>query len=274
MKLIRFFKMNGCGNDFIIIDNRQQILDGDQIRDFVVKVCTRKISVGADGLILIEPSPRAHFRWRFFNADGSEAEMCGNAGRCAARFANLMGIAPSSLTFETKAGIIAAEVFGRRVKLQMTKPFGLQLDLEVPIDGENHLLDFINTGVPHAVKFVSSVASAPVAELGRKIRFHPRFQPAGTNVNFVQPLDAHQLHVRTYERGVEGETLACGTGAIASALIAAYRGLVTSPVAVKTTGGEILNIYFQKEGKEFKDVFLEGDTTLVYEGFLGEEAYQ
>ncbi|MGC8809598.1 MAG: diaminopimelate epimerase, partial [bacterium] len=227
MERIRFCKMHGCGNDFIIIDNRQKILDGDQIRDLVIKVCRRKISVGADGLILIEPSARAHFRWRFFNADGSEAEMCGNAGRCAARFAVISGIAPASLTFETKAGIIAAEVMGRRVKLQMTKPFGLELDIEVPVDGEKHLLDFLNTGVPHAVKFVSSAASIPVKDLGRKIRFHPRFQPAGTNVNFVQPLDGHQLQVRTYERGVEDETLACGTGAIASALIAAYRGLVT-----------------------------------------------
>lgn len=274
MELIHFYKMHGCGNDFIIIDNRQKILDGKQIRDFVIKVCQRKISVGADGLILIEPSPRAHFRWRFFNADGSEAEMCGNAGRCAARFAVINGIAPPSLTFETKAGIIAAEVSGRRVKLQMTKPFGLELDIDVPIAGEKHLLDFINTGVPHAVKFVSAANSVPVKELGRKIRFHPVFQPAGTNVNFVQPLDAHLLQVRTYERGVEDETLACGTGAIASALIAAYRGLVTPPVAVKTSGGEILYIHFQKEGREFKDVFLEGDTTLVYEGVLGEEAYQ
>ena len=274
MELIRFSKMNGCGNDFIIIDNRQKILDADQLRDFVSKVCRRKISVGADGLILIEPSPRAHFRWRFFNADGSEAEMCGNAGRCAARFAVINDIAPPSLTFETKAGIIAAEVSGRRVKLQMTKPFGLELDIEVFIDGQKHLLDFINTGVPHAVKFVSAANSVPVRELGRKIRYHPRFQPAGTNVNFVQPLDQHLLQVRTYERGVEDETLACGTGAIASALIAAYRGLVTPPVAVKTSGGEILQIYFQKEGPEFKDVFLEGDTTLVYEGWLGEEAYQ
>jgi len=274
MELIRFCKMQGCGNDFIIIDNRQKILDGDQIRDWVSKVCRRKVSVGADGLILIEPSTRAHFRWRFFNADGSEAEMCGNAGRCAARFAFINGIAPASLTFETKAGIIAAEVAGRRVKLQMTKPFGLELDIEILLDGEKHLLDFINTGVPHAVKFVSSAAAIPVQDLGRKIRFHPRFQPAGTNVNFVQPLDEHQLQVRTYERGVEEETLACGTGAIASALIAAYRGLVTPPVAVKTSGGEILNIYFLKEGQDFKEVFLEGDTALVYEGLLGEEAYQ
>lgn len=274
MEPIRFCKMHGCGNDFIIIDNRQKILDADQIQDFVLKVCTRKISVGADGLILIEPSSRAHFRWRFFNSDGSEAEMCGNAGRCAARFAVRKGIAPSRLSFETKAGVIAAEVFGRRVKLQMTKPFGLKLDIKVPLDGEIFLFDFINTGVPHAVRFVADVASIPVKDLGRKVRFHHYFQPAGTNVNFAQVLDLHQLQVRTYERGVEDETLACGTGAIASALIGAYRGLVASPVAVKTSGGEILNIYFEQEEKEFKEVFLEGDTTLVYEGILNEEAYQ
>lgn len=274
MELIRFCKMNGCGNDFILIDNREKILDGDRIRDFVIKVCTRKISVGADGLILLEPSSQVHFRWRFFNSDGSEAEMCGNAGRCAARFAVLKGIAPPRLSFETKAGIIAAEVFDRRVKLQMTEPFGLELDLEIPLEGERLFFDFINSGVPHAVKFVSEVASIPVKDLGRKVRYHPLFQPAGTNVNFVQLLDRHQIQVRTYERGVEDETLACGTGAIASALIGAYRGLVASPVAVKTSGGEILNIYFQREGRDFKEIFLEGDTTLVYEGLMGEEAYR
>lgn len=274
MEPIRFWKMNGCGNDFILIDNREEFLEGDNLRDFVIKVCTRRISIGADGLILIEPSSRAHFRWRFFNADGSEAEMCGNAGRCAARLAVIRKIAPPRLTFETKAGIIEAEVFGRLVKLQMTPPSGLELDVEVAIDGEKHSLDFLNTGVPHAVKFVSEIGSIPVKDLGRKIRFHPRFQPAGTNANFVQPIDHHRLKVRTYERGVEDETLACGTGAIASALLAACRGLVDSPVAVETRGGEILNIYFQRQGDNFPQVFLEGDTTLVYEGLLGEEGYK
>jgi diaminopimelate epimerase len=266
--------MSGSGNDFILVDNRQRILNGDQMGDFVRRVCTRRVSVGADGLILIEPSERVDFRWRFFNADGGEAEMCGNGGRCAARFAVLRGIAPERLSFETLAGIIEAEVHGRRVKLQMVQPSGMELDLRVRIEGEGALLHFINTGVPHAVEFVEEAGRVAVADRGRKIRFHPQFQPAGANANFLQTIDRGHLKVRTYERGVEDETLACGTGAVASALIAAAHGLVDSPVAVETTGGEVLNIYFQRRGEGFERVFLEGDTRLVYEGELWEEAYR
>jgi diaminopimelate epimerase len=274
MRRIPFFKMSGSGNDFILIDNRQGVLNADHLGDFVPKVCARKVSVGADGLILIEPSQRVDFRWRFFNADGSEAEMCGNGGRCAARFAVLKGITTPKLAFETLAGIIEAEVNGRQVKLQMVQPTGLKLNLDVPIDGQNHQLHFINTGVPHAIKMVEDAAAVAVKDLGRKIRFHTQFQPAGTNANFVQPVDRKHLKVRTYERGVEDETLACGTGAVASALIAAKKKLVDSPVEVQTSGGEILKIYFQPKGEAFDRVFLEGDTRVVYEGSLWEEAYK
>ncbi len=274
MAKIPFSKMSGSGNDFIVIDNRKKLLDADRLGDFIRKVCTRKVSVGADGVILIEPSSRVNFKWRFFNSDGSEAEMCGNGGRCVARFAVLKGIAPPKLSFETLAGIIEAEVSGRQVKLQMVQPTGLKLNLEVPIDGQTHQLHFINTGVPHAANLVDDVAAAAVKDLGRKIRFHGKFQPAGTNANFIQPVDRKHLKVRTYERGVEDETLACGTGAVASALIAAKIGLVDSPVEVQTTGGEILKIYFQLKGEGFDRVFLEGDTRVVYEGDLWEEAYE
>jgi diaminopimelate epimerase len=274
MARILFYKMSGSGNDFIVIDNRQKVLDADRLGDFVRRVCTRKMSAGADGLILIEPSSRVNFRWRFFNSDGSEAEMCGNGGRCAARFAVLKGIAPPKLSFETLAGIIEAEVSGKQVKLQMVRPTGLKLNLGVPIEGQTHQLHFINTGVPHAIKLVDDAAAVEVKDLGRKIRFHLQFQPAGTNANFVQVVDRGHIKARTYERGVEDETLACGTGAVASALIAARTGLVDSPVEVQTTGGEILKIYFQPEGDGFDRVFLEGDTRVVYEGELWEEAYE
>jgi diaminopimelate epimerase len=274
MTSIPFFKMTGCGNDFIIIDNRKKVLDAGGLGNLVQKVCARKVSAGADGLVLIEPSPRVNFKWRFFNSDGSVAEMCGNAARCAARFAVLKGIAPPKLAFETLAGIIEAEVYGKRVKVQMVQPSALKLHIDLSIDGETHRMHFVNTGVPHAVKLVEDAASTAVKDLGRKIRFHGRFQPAGTNANFVQPLDRGRLKVRTYERGVEDETLACGTGAVASALIAARIGLVDSPVEVQTSGGEILKIYFQTEGEGFGRVFLEGDTRVVYEGELWEEAYE
>ena len=271
---IPFCKMSGSGNDFILVDNRQKILDPDKLGDFVPRVCAHKVSVGADGVILIESSLKANFRWRFFNSDGSEPEMCGNGGRCAARFAHLRGIAPEKLSFETLAGIIEAEVSGRRVKLQMVKPSGLKLDFPIQIDGQEHMLGFINTGVPHAIKFVSEARQVMVKDLGRKIRFHTYFQPAGTNANFVQLIDRRHLQVRTYERGVEDETLACGTGAVASALISAAKGFVDSPVSVETSGGETLNIHFEKSGDGFGRVFLEGDTRLVYEGNLWEEAYK
>lgn len=274
MRKIPFSKMSGCGNDFIFIDNRTKILDPDNLGDFVPRVCAPKVSVGADGVVLIEDSRKANFRWRFFNSDGSEAEMCGNAGRCAARFAVLKGIAPEKLSFETRAGIITAEVSGRRVKLQMVKPFGLKLDFTVQIDGAGHSLHFLNTGVPHAVQFVPEAAKVNVKDLGKKIRFHAHFQPAGTNANFVQIIDRRNIKVRTYERGVEDETLACGTGAVAAALISGAKGYADSPVAVETSGGEILNIHFGKKGDGFDPVYLEGDTRLVYEGDLWEEAYK
>jgi diaminopimelate epimerase len=274
MAKIPFFKMTGCGNDFIIIDNRQKILDAARLGDFVQKVCAHKLSAGADGLVLIEPSQKVNFKWRFFNSDGSVGEMCGNAARCVARFAVLKGIAPAKMAFETLAGIIEAEVAGRQIKVLMPPPTGLKLDIDVPIDGQSHQMYFVNTGVPHAIKFVESAASVSVKDLGKKVRFHSRFQPAGTNADFVQVVDGKHIKVRTYERGVEDETLACGTGAVASALIAAKKGFVDSPVEVQTSGGEILKIYFQAKGDGFDRVFLEGDARVVYEGELWEEAYK
>ena len=274
MAKIPFSKMTGCGNDFIIIDNRRKILDADKLGNFVQKVCAHKLSAGADGFVLIEPSQKVNFKWRFFNSDGSVAEMCGNAARCAARFAVLKGIAPPKMNFETLAGIIEAEVKGRQVKVLMVPPTGLKLNIDVPIEGQSRSMHFINTGVPHAVQFVDQTDSVAVKDLGRKIRFHAQFQPAGANANFVQVVDREHIRVRTYERGVEDETLACGTGAVASALVAAKKGFVDSPVEVQTSGGEILKIYFQAEGDGFGRVFLEGDARVVYEGELWEEAYE
>ena len=274
MARIPFVKMTGCGNDFIIIDNRKRILEADKLGDFVRKVCAPKLSAGADGMVLIEPSKKANFKWRFFNSDGSVGEMCGNAARCVARFAVLKGIAPPKMAFETLAGIIEAEVAGRQIKVLMVPPTGLKLDLDVPIDGQALQMHFVNTGVPHVVRFVDNAASVSVKDLGKKIRFHSQFQPAGTNADFVEVLDRKNIKCRTYERGVEDETLACGTGAVASALIAAKKGLVDSPVEVQTSGGEILKIYFQPKGEGFERVFLEGDARVVYEGELWEEAYK
>jgi diaminopimelate epimerase len=277
MNRIRFFKMTGTGNDFILIDNRSGVLNADRCQDFVRRACRHKLSVGADGVILIENDPEADFKWRFFNADASEAEMCGNGARCAARFAYLTGIVGKRvLSFRTLAGIIRAELLANSVKIQMTSPHSLQLDLSLEAEGRPFRLDVMNTGVPHAVCFVASeeeLESADVERWGRALRFHPRFQPAGTNVNFVWVRDHQYIVVRTYERGVEGETLACGTGDIASTLIAAARDRVVSPVEVKTRSGESLTIHFQRSPKgqgspEFKEVYLEGEARVTYEAEL------
>lgn len=274
MKKIRFTKMNGSGNDFIIIDNRSNLLKGVSLHVFARTICRRDL-VGADGLILIENSLRADFKWRFFNSDGSEAEICGNGGRCVARFAFLNGIAKTNLSFETIAGIIRAEVKNQRVKLQLPQPSKLKINQEISVDGERYIIGSINIGVPHVVLPIEDIEQAPIIDLGRKIRFHQAFQPAGTNVNFVQLLDDSHLNIRTYERGVEDETLACGTGSVGSALVAAALNQVRSPVTVKTRGGEILTIHFEKnKDNSFNYVYLEGNTCLVFEGALGEDVWQ
>ena len=264
--MVEFSKLTGSGNDFIIINNMDLRIDADEFRKIVPKICRRALSVGADGVIIIEPSEKADFKWRFFNSDGSEAEMCGNGGRCAARFAFEKGIASSELSFETLAGLIRATVNGQMVKVQMVDPFGWVMDEELVDLGVRYC--FVNTGVPHVVVMVKDLDAVDVEKLGRKIRFHERFQPAGTNVNFATVKDG-KLFIRTYERGVEGETFACGTGATAAALVFMRKGLVRSPVKVCTKSGEVLKIYVENE-----KVFLEGLTRWVYDGVLREEAWQ
>jgi len=274
MVRIPFYKMSGSGNDFIIIDNREGILEGIELPQWVRKVCRRRISVGADGLILVQNSPKAEFQWRYFNADGSEVEMCGNGGRCVARFAFLTGISGRSLSFDTLCGVMEAEVIGERAKLRMGSPSNVKLDYPISIDGNEHIVSSINTGVPHVVQIVEDLEQYDVLRFGPSIRFHPVYQPDGTNANFMEVRDIHTIHIRTYERGVEDETLACGTGAVASALIGASKGLTSSPVSVHPKSGEVLTVYYEEKGSGFTDIFLEGDARVVYEGVLWEEAYE
>jgi diaminopimelate epimerase len=265
--LLEFTKMNGAGNDFVLVDNRAQNirLTPDQI----MRLCHRQRGVGADGVMLLIPcgSGKADWSWEFYNSDGSVAEMCGNGARCFARFVQKLTGAKGKLTFETGAGIISAEFYGERVTVSLTSPKDLKLEEKVNLSVGTQPVHSVNTGVPHAVLFVPDADQAMVQQLGRELRYHPHFAPKGTNVNFVQHLGACSIRVRTYERGVEGETLACGTGVTASALISARLHKFTSPVKVQVQGGDQLEVSF-KQGSdgEFTDVRLTGPADFVFGG--------
>ncbi len=264
--LLEFTKMNGAGNDFVLVDNRARKikLSTDQI----VKVCHRQRGVGADGVMLLIPceSGKADWAWEFYNSDGSTAEMCGNGARCFARYVEKLTGSNRPITFETVAGVIGASFHGERVTVTLTKPKDLRLDEKVALSSGTQTIHSLNTGVPHAVLFVPDADQAMVQQLGREIRRHAHFAPKGTNVNFVQQLGPGSIRVRTYERGVEGETLACGTGLTASALIAAKLLKFTSPVKVQVQGGDQLEVSFKHENGEFSDVRLTGPADFVFEG--------
>lgn len=269
--VIPFWKMNGSGNDFVMVDNREGIFPDDDRVVLISRLCQRQTGVGADGIILLENDLEVDFVWRFYNADGSEAEMCGNGGRCAARFAFLHEMAGTRMTFRTLAGLIRAEINQDQVKLELPPPVDFRREIVLEAGDETVTLDFVNTGVPHAVLIVEDLEAARVREIGRLLRFHDHFQPAGTNVNFISVADRHNLKVRTYERGVEDETLACGTGSVAACLVASARGLVDSPTRVETRSGEKLLVYYCRAAAGFTEVFLEGDAKIVYEGNIVQE---
>ena len=278
---LNFIKMSGSGNDFIFVDNRKGLVDStdrEGLSALAVKLCARGTGVGADGLVLIEDDPEVDFKWVFYNSDGSEAEMCGNASRCAARLAFEWGLAGEELSFRTVAGIIHARVGGRRVKVELTGPFDLRPRIVTALDDRFVEAGFINTGVPHVVIFLDDVESVDLKNEAPRIRYHQDFAPAGTNVNYVQVIGPDSLLVRTYERGVEGETLACGTGVTASALISSLRGFTASPTRIRVRSGEELIVHFDPNPEETDPwpgrVYFEGITTKVYEGRLGKEAME
>ena len=274
MKKINFYKMSGSGNDFIIIDNRDNVVEENNLSDFISSVCRRKMSVGADGLILIENADNIDFKWRFYNSDGSRAEMCGNGARCAARFAYINKIAGPAMSFETDAGIISAQVNNGLVKVKLTDSKDLKVDFTIDPEDGPVTLSSINTGVPHVVIPVDDIDDVEVVKLGRKIRYHEKFASAGTNVNFYCPVKEDKITIRTYERGVEDETLACGTGAVACALVYAYKAKMKSPISVRTKSGGWLSIYFESKTDTFYNIYLEGDARIIYKGEMSEEAWK
>jgi diaminopimelate epimerase len=268
---MEFFKMSAGGNDFILFDNRARSLRADEMQDFARRICTRALSVGADGVILLEASTEADVQVRFFNPDGSPT-FCGNGARCAARLAYLKGMAPARMTVRTDLMLHRAEVSGAEVSFEMRDPRGFDDRVEVVVGGETIVGTSVDTGVPHFVVFRQPPPAESIAPLGRGLRSHPRFAPAGTNVDFVQPIDGGVLSIRTFERGVEGETLACGTGCVAAALAAAAAGKAAPPVVLVTRSGDRIRVRFEGSPRQASGVRLEGETRLVYVGQLTEES--
>jgi diaminopimelate epimerase len=267
---IPFYKMHGSGNDFVLIDNRSLKLPVQRMEEWARQLCRRSFGIGADGLIFLDDPPPGRpgidYIWHFYNADGSRPEMCGNGSRCAAFLAHELGMAQADHVLGTDAGPIRARVLKgiSQVRVQLTPPRDLQTSIQLQA-GEHGPFEVhsVNTGVPHAVLIRDDVSTVDVPALGNALRFHPHFAPAGTNVNFVQVRDPGHLLLRTYERGVEGETYACGTGAAASAAVTNALGLTTAHVHVTTSGGEHLEILL--DGGE---LFLQGNATLVFKGEL------
>jgi diaminopimelate epimerase len=265
--MLHFTKMDGAGNDFILIDNRAG--DIDLNRSQIARLCDRHRGIGADGVLLLEnPSDHADFRMRYFNADGGEAEMCGNGARCFARFAQKMAGTEGKISFETPAGVISAEPGGNLVTLRMTEPTDLRLNIPLQIGVAKKGIHFINSGVPHVVVPVAQVGDVDVPREGLNIRQHEMFSPKGANVNFIEKRGPDKIAIRTYERGVENETLACGTGIVASALVFAVTENAKGPITVIAQGGDELQVGFERIDKQFRNVTLTGPAQFVFEGTI------
>jgi diaminopimelate epimerase len=268
-RAVRFWKLEGAGNDFLGLDGRA---GGFKLkRQQIADLCDRRRGVGADGVLVVEkPKVRgADFRMRYYNSDGGEAEMCGNGARCFALLARAVsGRKGNELRVQTQAGLLTLRMSGREVQVSMTEPTKLRLGKKVVVAGRKVVVDFLNTGVPHAVLFVRSVRSIDVAKQGRAIRYHSAFAPSGTNVNFVEIGRGNRIHVRTYERGVEGETLACGTGVVAASILSNLRRGLRPPIQVATRGGDNVRVGFSMENGHARKVTLQGPARIVYRGVL------
>ncbi|KJJ85071.1 diaminopimelate epimerase [Candidatus Omnitrophus magneticus] len=265
---IIFTKAVASGNDFIIIDNKARgtVFDSSYYSDLARSLCERHLSIGADGILAIEKSDRADYRMRIINPDGSEVNMCGNGARCAMLYAYKKGWG-NNLTFETGAGILEGNITEFGVKIKMTEPRDFKKEIFLEVDGEKIKAHFIDTGVPHVVCMMDDIKKVDAVKLGRIIRGHNFFAPRGTNVNFVGDITKNGATVRTYERGVEDETLACGTGSVASAVILGLLGVLKSPVEITTKSGEKIKVYYKIISNEkVIDVYMEGKAQIIFEG--------
>ena len=268
---ISFTKMHGAGNDFVMIDDRALVFPWqDYLR--MAALATRRLGIGCEGIILIQPSTRADFRMRFLNPDGTEVELCGNGARCSAAFAHRLGAAGKAMTMETQAGLIDAEITETGIKVWMPEPAGRRYDLAVEVDGrlfEGHAL---TVGVPHLVVPVPDLPALDVARFGSLLRQHPTFAPHGVNVDFVKHTAVNRLHMRTYERGVEAESGACGTGAVAAAIVAIERGTSTLPLTITTSSGFELQVDGDWRTRKCTGMTLTGPVKTVFEGVVDLDA--
>lgn len=252
---IKFYKYQGAGNDFVMIDNRTKDFPID--KNIIEKICNRNFGVGGDGLILLENDQASNFRMVYFNSDGNESTMCGNGGRCIVRFAHDLQVTDENMTFNAIDGLHHAVVDGDTIRLQM-------IDVKEVEDHDRYL--FMNTGSPHHVQFTKNVKDVDVYNLGKKIRNGSPYYEEGSNVNFVEILPNQSLKIRTYERGVENETLACGTGITAAAIASYIRGFVkNNNIYVEALGGK-LSVNFEEKNNTFENVWLNGPAVRVFEG--------
>jgi len=259
---MKFVKMSGSGNDFVVIDNRKAIISNRKA--VALKLCHRKFGVGADGLLLVENSDKADFRMRFFNPDGSEANMCGNGLRCIVRFVSENIYRKKSLLVETKAGVLEGFVEkGQNIRVQLNVSGDAKLNIKIPLGKTTLNGHFINTGVPHTVIVTDDIEKIELEKFGPLVRYHKLFAPHGTNVNWICITGKNSLKIRTYERGVEAETLSCGTGSVAGAVISSLLGRTVSPVSILARSGETLRVSFDEK---FRKVYLEGKTQVSFKG--------
>jgi diaminopimelate epimerase len=274
MGKLLFYKLQASGNDFVLIESKAK-KTSSYYKKLANKLCQSKIGIGADGLLVIEPSRKHDYKMRIFNRDGSEAEMCGNGARCCVLW-SYFAKKKKRVSFDTAAGVINGEVVSAsksdltgQVSVKMTDPVNMRQEMPLKVLDHKMHVQFLNTGVPHTVIFVQGLEKIDVYGIGRAIRCHKKFAPAGTNVNFVEVVNEGRINLRTYERGVEAETLACGTGTVASAILSRFKIGVVKPqnkVDVKTQSGEILRVYFCDNKGRVNDVWLQGKASIVFKG--------
>lgn len=266
MERLHFSKYVGCGNDFILIDDREGTFPFAS-KEWIAKLCHRNFGIGADGIILLQSPQKADFRMRIFNCDGSEAEMCGNGIRCLKLFLSDLGYKEPSYLIETMKRQLKVTTEEGLVAVEMGPPTELRFSIPIAYQGQEYEAYYLDTGVPHLVLFVDDIAAIDVAAFGSFLRHHPLFAPKGCNVNFAERTPFERIAIRTYERGVERETLACGTGATAAALAAAYKYQLKSPVNIGVSSKDQLSIGFQWDGALFSNVTMRGE---AYRSFVGQ----